>query len=842
MTDKTEQNPEEETKNKDVAPATESGETEKPSESVEDSEGEKGSPLQQAVKEIVEPFKGLAHTSRSLWGLYISYVLEGMAYFGILTIFGKYLSENVGLSDIHAGWIYSFFTGGITLSMLFLGGVADKIGIRKALLFSLGLMFFGRLSFAVSGTFFPSGGGFASMMFLFIGLGMLLVVIGYGMYQPASYSGVKQFTNEKNAPMAFAMIYGLMNLGAFFSGVLSPIVRNSWNITSVYWVYAGSSVLAFLCVLMVMTARAVRRDTVTDISAKKPEATEDGKMAEKETQASLFTPIFIGSAAIAVIAMGFTIYLIFTAQPGPVDKPLDEYASNLGKISGLLKEMDPKDPEAKPVTEEDFVKISVEMQKIGDRIVAPEVLPEGARADAVAYELVRFIVKEESSFAGGLWSMMSQLRTPVAMDTEESRAVRTQLRALGVAYMSAAYRLVGKFNADVLTRIALQQKLPAEDSIPVPDAIRASIMEMTDVSQSEMFLKLARLTRDIGMESTRLLGPGSLSIQHVLDLEGRLLEETARKVGGGSASGAVAGLLVQRFYSIGIFLIKEVSPVLVSQPQDKTLALNETVLGMYLGNQIGFAFQMKEAGTSAIDVPFVTSLKLFGMRYGGPLGAVIFFTVLLIVLLLRKRPDHPFHNGKFVFFIFILIPVQTLFAHNWLTLPYYIDRAFGGTPVGQNFELFSNFNPILIFFLTPFVAALTVKVAVYKMMMWGTLVMAVPTFLLALPPSPALLLLYILLMTIGEAMWQPRFLQWVAQIAPEGKTGAYMGIAQFPWFLTKVLTGFYSGYFLSKYCPLVGPQNTEMLWFIYGMMALVTPIALIAASRWMSKGMMKART
>ena len=51
-------------------------------------------------------------------------------------------------------------------------------------------------------------------------------------------------------------------------------------------------------------------------------------------------------------------------------------------------------------------------------------------------------------------------------------------------------------------------------------------------------------------------------------------------------------------------------------------------------------------------------------------------------------------------------------------------------------------------------------------------------------------------MTIGEAMWQPRFLQYAAEIAPEGRTGAYMGVAQFPWFLTKVLVPLYSGLML----------------------------------------------
>jgi len=96
-------------------------------------------------------------------------------------------------------------------------------------------------------------------------------------------------------------------------------------------------------------------------------------------------------------------------------------------------------------------------------------------------------------------------------------------------------------------------------------------------------------------------------------------------------------------------------------------------------------------------------------------------------------------------------------------------------------------------------------------------------------------------MSIGEAMWQPRFLQWVAEIAPEGQTGTYMGIGQFPWFLTKVLTGLYSGYFLSQYCPVVGPQNTQFMWLIYSLIAMVSPIALILARGWMIKGMKTAK-
>jgi len=78
----------------------------------------------------------------------------------------------------------------------------------------------------------------------------------------------------------------------------------------------------------------------------------------------------------------------------------------------------------------------------------------------------------------------------------------------------------------------------------------------------------------------------------------------------------------------------------------------------------------------------------------------------------------------------------------------------------------------------------------------------------------------LLLMSVGEAMWQPRFLQWVAEIAPEGKTGLYMGIGQFPWFLTKMITSLYSGWFLKTFCPAQGPQNTQAMWLVYGFVAI----------------------
>ncbi len=201
----------------------------------------------------------------------------------------------------------------------------------------------------------------------------------------------------------------------------------------------------------------------------------------------------------------------------------------------------------------------------------------------------------------------------------------------------------------------------------------------------------------------------------------------------------------------------------------------------------------------------------------------------------RWLANHPLEDGKFAFFIFALIPVQTLFTYNWLILPQYISRAFSGW-MGEYFEIMANANPLLIFIAVPVITALTQQAKVYNMMIIGTLVMAAPAFILCAGPTWWALVAYLLIMTIGEAMWQPRFLQYAAEIAPPGRTGEYMGVAQLPWFLTKVLVPLlYSGRMMDRFCPAEGAKNTEMMWFIFGCIAIASPILLIVAKGWIGK-------
>ncbi len=446
------------------------------------------------INELVQPFVDLFHTSRALFGLNLSYVLEGLTYFGVVGLLAIFFNEFIGLDDIKAGQMVGFLTAGITLAMLFLGATVDWVGVRKAMLIALSFMLIGRILLSVSPAIGVPG-LWQSAHWIAI-LGIVGIIIGYGIYQPAAYAGVKKFTSAKTSAMGYAMLYALMNLGGFLPGLISPPLRRAFTITGVFWVYVILTIAGMIVVAVIIT-----------------------KKAEKQA---------------------------------------------------------------------------------AERAI------------------------------------------------EEDKAL------------------------------------------------------------------------------------GNLVIDDEDELSGMTLKEKA-------------------------------------------------------------AFYFR---------------------------------------------NFPLRDMRFLYFIFILIPVQTLFAHNWLTLPQYTSRAFDGF-VSDNFEFFVNLNPILIFILTPIVTAFTARKNTYKMMIVGTFIMGFPTFILAFGPNIYTLMIYLIIMTVGEAMWQPRFLQWVAEIAPKNMTGIYMGIGQFPWFLTKVITALYSGWFLMKYCPEDTPPsevNTEMMWLIYGFIAISSSFGLIVARKWMLKG------
>jgi len=188
-------------------------------------------------------------------------------------------------------------------------------------------------------------------------------------------------------------------------------------------------------------------------------------------------------------------------------------------------------------------------------------------------------------------------------------------------------------------------------------------------------------------------------------------------------------------------------------------------------------------------------------------------------------------NVQFGFFIFILLPVRTLFAHQWLTVPSYIFRCFDQS-IHQVMEWVEMVNPIVVSIAVPALAVASRRMKVIDVMILGTGISALITYVLVPAADARLLLLYMVVFSLGEAIWASRFLEYVATLAPPGQTGAYMGVANLPWFLAKFTTGMYSGLMLQKFVPEGGAHNPGMLWLIYACFAMISPLGLMLGRNW----------
>ncbi|MBI5838053.1 MAG: MFS transporter [Candidatus Eisenbacteria bacterium] len=350
-----------------------------------------------------------------------------------------------------------------------------------------------------------------------------------------------------------------------------------------------------------------------------------------------------------------------------------------------------------------------------------------------------------------------------------------------------------------------------------------------------------------------------LGVRHALTLSlagvllGRILLTLSPGMGGVAAVTLWAGLIVMGVAE-GV-----IQPALYAGVKEFTDPRTATI-----GYSLLYAIMNLGIWAEAMVSPFIRAHGGISSVFWWMIGFTVLMLVANVLLFTKKvedrdrvvayvvKPEHdrrtlgakikelPFMDSRFQFFIFVLLPVRTLFAHQWLTLPDYVMRCFPKA-VGARYEWFQGLNPFVIVIFVPLLAALTRRVNIITMMILGTAVSAVTTFILVPGPHLGTLITYVVLFSFGEAMWASRFLEYVANLAPAGKVGAYMGLAGIPWFLAKATTGLYSGLMIERFLPRNGPQDSGTMWFIYGCVALISPVGLLLGKKWVQRGSQAVR-
>lgn len=178
----------------------------------------------------------------------------------------------------------------------------------------------------------------------------------------------------------------------------------------------------------------------------------------------------------------------------------------------------------------------------------------------------------------------------------------------------------------------------------------------------------------------------------------------------------------------------------------------------------------------------------------------------------------------FILFIALLTFVRLIFQHAHLTWPKYSIREFGE---GFPFAWYWSINPAMIILLTPVVTALTRRFRPYPVIVVGAFVSALSVFAMAFSTSIAASVVFIVTLSLGEALWSPRLYEYTATIAPRGREASYMGLSEVPLFLAKPVVGYMSGFLLQRYCPASGPIDSRRMWLIIGVTTIAAPVIML---------------
>ncbi len=231
-----------------------------------------------AIKSYFREFGALKSCGREFWVVQLVNLLDGVAYFAMLTLSTLYLSETLGYNDADAANLWAACMAAYTLTGCAAGFLGDSIGIKRTLYLSVGLLIASRLVISFSearSVVIPA---------------LFTIAVGTAIMTPILISATKRYTNPKTQTAGFNLLYLLMNIGAFIGNVtFDPLRELPWGNRSIFMVGSAMSILCWLSIMFFwrrgidkVDARATsakQDDDAADFNA--PEESEQSEKGEK---------------------------------------------------------------------------------------------------------------------------------------------------------------------------------------------------------------------------------------------------------------------------------------------------------------------------------------------------------------------------------------------------------------------------------------------------------------------------------------------------------------------------------------------------------------------------------
>lgn len=201
-----------------------------------------------------------------------------------------------------------------------------------------------------------------------------------------------------------------------------------------------------------------------------------------------------------------------------------------------------------------------------------------------------------------------------------------------------------------------------------------------------------------------------------------------------------------------------------------------------------------------------------------------------------------------------LLGVRAVFLYMYLLLPIYwvrVIEAVSGEKTDMG--LLQAINPILIGVGIILFIPFSNRFHVFSMLIFGAMISACSLLVLVMPwqffgsdmaqAYFTMSVLMLVILSVGEVIWSPKLNEYIAEIAPAGQEGSYLGMSMVPWFAAKLVVGAISGHMLLRWVPEgigAGLQagtvafwdSPEAMWLLLFAWAISGPLIALVFRNW----------
>ena len=165
------------------------------------------------------------HFPRTFWLANAAELFERAAFYGMFIALVVFLTDRVGFTDKHAGYVAACFAATLYLLPTFSGAMADKIGFRRALLLAFALLAVGYFLLGFS----PTGAhGLPPKLVAVVALAVIM--FGGSIIKPVISGTVAKCSDDAHRARAFSIFYAVVNIGAFFGKTIAKPLRTGFTL------------------------------------------------------------------------------------------------------------------------------------------------------------------------------------------------------------------------------------------------------------------------------------------------------------------------------------------------------------------------------------------------------------------------------------------------------------------------------------------------------------------------------------------------------------------------------------------------------------------------------------